>query len=287
MESTTQQSATDAPSSSSGDKRAKARNYVTSAQAEVKGVAGIVPVSRLRPNTFNYNVQKPETFNKTVESIRSLGFVSEVLVRSGNDNGPFTDGRLEIINGEHRWRAAQMLGMSDVPVRDLGNLPDVQAKRLCVILNELSGDPDQVRLAELLRDVSKDIDFDELLSSMPFQERELQMYLDAVDFSFATLSDADTRRPAPEEEGEEEPVAVKKPSVPTPTLATEKASVTEAKFTITGSSDTIHAIESTLRRVNPADLGAALVLIVEHYRKRVLDKKARKPKDATEEEVMP
>lgn len=53
---------------------------------------------------------RPETLSDLAESIRAQGIVQPIVVR------PIADGRFEIVAGERRWRAAQIAGLSEVPV---------------------------------------------------------------------------------------------------------------------------------------------------------------------------
>ncbi len=173
------------------------RNHMTGPQAKLAGSLRVVPISSVRPNQHNYNVQSATTFNKLVENVREFGFVEPIIVRT------LADGSHEIINGEHRYHGAKQLGMEEVSIVDLGEVSDARAKQLTITLNELGGKPDQVRLAELLREIHIDegIPLVDLERIMPYSDKELGMLITAVDFSFANLSDQDTRRPVPPEEG--------------------------------------------------------------------------------------
>jgi len=52
-------------------------------------------------------------YAKAIASIREFGFVDPITVRT-------VDGRYQIIDGEHRWRAAKDEGITTVPIVDLG-----------------------------------------------------------------------------------------------------------------------------------------------------------------------
>ncbi len=187
-----------------------ARNFQETT-ATVVGVQRIVAVGELRPNTWNYNRQREGTFNRLVAVIRRHGFTKPVIVRQ-------TPTGLEIVDGEHRWRAAKLLGLQQVPIVDLGAIPDRHAKEMTVVLNELGGDADEARLGDLLRDVHVDASLDELVAIMPFTNAELEVYTQTIDFSFASLSRGDTRT-APEAVPEPQPeVAPPKVSRPSTTL---------------------------------------------------------------------
>jgi hypothetical protein len=67
-----------------------------------------VPIDSLLPNPWNPNVQDAATFEMLVQSILDDGFDTPILVRADN----------VIIDGEHRWRAAQdpRIGMTEIPI---------------------------------------------------------------------------------------------------------------------------------------------------------------------------
>ncbi len=59
----------------------------------------------------------PESLQELAESIRAQGIMQPIVVR------PISDRRYEIIAGERRWRAAQLVGLDQVPavVRDVSD----------------------------------------------------------------------------------------------------------------------------------------------------------------------
>ena len=69
-----------------------------------------VPLSRVHPCPFQPRKDFPaETLRELADSIKEQGIVQPLIVRERN-------GHLELIAGERRWRAAQLLGLAEVPV---------------------------------------------------------------------------------------------------------------------------------------------------------------------------
>ena len=130
----------------------------------------------MRPNTFNYNTQTTFVQEKLRESIREFGFVDPIDVRSGDEDGAFTENGepyYEIIGGEHRWIAAKAEGLTEVRINDLGLMDDDTAKKLCIVLNETKGKPDEERLAGIISDLnSRSVD----LSVLPYDQSTLDAY---------------------------------------------------------------------------------------------------------------
>ena len=69
-----------------------------------------VPLGRIRPCPFQPRKDfPPETLRELADSIQEQGIVQPLIVRERG-------GHLELIAGERRWRAAQLLGLAEVPV---------------------------------------------------------------------------------------------------------------------------------------------------------------------------
>jgi ParB family transcriptional regulator, chromosome partitioning protein len=69
-----------------------------------------VPLDRVRPCPFQpLKDFTPETLRELADSIREQGIVQPLIVRDRGDH-------FELIAGERRWRAAQLLNLTEVPV---------------------------------------------------------------------------------------------------------------------------------------------------------------------------
>ena len=69
-----------------------------------------VPLDRIRPCPFQPRKDFPaETLRELADSIKEQGIVQPLIVRERNDH-------LELIAGERRWRAAQLLKLAEVPI---------------------------------------------------------------------------------------------------------------------------------------------------------------------------
>src|SRR6476646_6566008 len=83
---------------------------VAVASADVRERVQRVPLSRVQPCPFQPRKDfSPEALRELADSIREQGIVQPLIVR---DRGDY----LELIAGERRWRAAQLLHLNEVPV---------------------------------------------------------------------------------------------------------------------------------------------------------------------------
>lgn len=88
-----------------------------------------LPVLMLQPGKYQPRTHMDaESLQHLAESIRSQGIMQPILVREVSAD------RFEIIAGERRWRAAQLAGLSEVPVV-VREVPDEAALAMSLIEN--------------------------------------------------------------------------------------------------------------------------------------------------------
>jgi len=76
----------------------------------VRDVIRRVPLTQIRPCAFQPRKDfSPESLRELADSIREQGIVQPLVVRQQGE-------LFELIAGERRWRASQMLGLAEVPI---------------------------------------------------------------------------------------------------------------------------------------------------------------------------
>jgi ParB-like chromosome segregation protein Spo0J len=150
---------------------------------KIRGQYKVVSLSEIKPAPHNYNKQSDFIFEKLKKSIQEFGFSDPIDVRSGNEHGKFD--QYEIVGGEHRFNAALSLGMTEVPINDLGVMKDSAAKKLLIVLNETKGRPNNDQLALLVSELKTEgVDLDVL----PYEASELESMTNMAEFSFEPAS---------------------------------------------------------------------------------------------------
>ncbi len=92
-----------------------------------------LPVERLRPGKYQPRTHMEEgALMELAASIKVQGIMQPILVRAV-ESTPGAE-RYEIVAGERRWRAAQLAGLSEVPVL-IRLIPDEQALAMALIEN--------------------------------------------------------------------------------------------------------------------------------------------------------
>lgn len=130
-----------------------------------------IPAAYLAANPWNPNKMTAFMYEKAVESLKEFGFIAPVIVRQ---LGPDF---YQIIDGEHRFRAALSLGWVEIPCVLVEELSEAQAKKLTVVLNELHGQLDPGKLSDLLGDLADSGEIADLFSSMPFTSDVLKGFV--------------------------------------------------------------------------------------------------------------
>lgn len=128
-----------------------------------------VAVGVIDANEWNPNRQSEIVAKATRESLVKYGFVNPVTLRVHPDDAD----RFQIINGEHRWTEAVELGYEMIPAVIL-ELTDEDAKKLTIVLNETTGDPDVVLLGQLLAEMQE---MDDFRVALPYTDAELEHLL--------------------------------------------------------------------------------------------------------------
>lgn len=149
----------------------------------------LVKLEHLRPNPWNPNEMDPEDYEKARTSIRRFGFIDPITVRripidyvetttmaeaaeGKKSHVPATPQYYEIIDGEHRWKAAKDEGLTEVHVA-IVTVDDADAEQLTFILNELRGKPNPQKLAALVRDLASKRSMVELEAVLPLRRQQL------------------------------------------------------------------------------------------------------------------
>jgi ParB family chromosome partitioning protein len=105
-----------------------------------------VPVLSLQPNPFQpRRAIAPEQLQELTSSIKEHGIIQPIVVRKAGDT-------YQIVAGERRWRAAQVAGLSEVPVTEL-ELSDAQAMELALVENLQREDLSTLEIAQGIQDI--------------------------------------------------------------------------------------------------------------------------------------
>jgi ParB/RepB/Spo0J family partition protein len=110
-----------------------------------------VPVEKLEPNDWNPNKMTEGGFNELVDEIRDDDFDDPLKVVPHPDPAKADDGYFRIIDGEHRWHAAKVLGLPTLPCVVKDQWEDEHTQQLKTVRrNLLRGELDRTRFTKLV-----------------------------------------------------------------------------------------------------------------------------------------
>lgn len=128
----------------------------------------VAPLS-ITPNVYNPNRQNTHEFELLCKSISEDGFTQPVLVGS--------DGH--IVDGEHRWRAAQHLGLESIPIVRVP-MDAAQARIATLRHNRARGSEDLELSVAVLRDLEQLGAIEWATDSLGLSDDELNRLLEDV-----------------------------------------------------------------------------------------------------------
>jgi ParB family chromosome partitioning protein len=117
------------------------------------GAPNSVPIARLRPGKYQPRTRmNAEALAELADSIKAQGVMQPILVR------PVGAEQYEIIAGERRFRAAQMAGLTEVPVL-VKQVPDTAALAMALIENIQREDLNPLEEAQGVHRLVREFDF--------------------------------------------------------------------------------------------------------------------------------
>lgn len=129
-----------------------------------------VPTDSIKPNSYNPNRQKEREFELLCRSMEEDGFTQPIVVQRSSR---------EIVDGEHRWRAARHFKMAEVPVVFV-DMTDEQMKLSTLSHNRARGSHDAEQQAAVLRDLRELGALDWAQDSLMINDDEMSRMLDDI-----------------------------------------------------------------------------------------------------------
>ena len=139
---------------------------------EVLGALNIEYVSHnaIRPNDYNPNRQSEHDFELLLRSMEEDGFTQPIIVHKDTK---------QIVDGEHRWRAARELNIDPIPVVFVSMTPE-QMKIATLRHNRARGSEDVELSAQVLRDLQELGALDWAQDSLMLDDTEINLLLEDI-----------------------------------------------------------------------------------------------------------
>lgn len=135
----------------------------------IQGSIRSIPVNKLVASDWNTNKMNPDEFNMLVEELKTNGNLQPPQVVA------IEDGTYRIVGGEHRWRAACVLGWEklDCLVMEGAKWTDEDLQKLqSVRLNVIKGQLNPDKFVKLCADLTKRYSQESLQGLMGFTDKQ-------------------------------------------------------------------------------------------------------------------
>ena len=121
-----------------------------------------IAVKDIKPNEWNPNKMTDRMMTHLLEEYKRIGCVQPILINKKNI----------IIDGEHRWKAAKEFGLKEIPCIQV-DMDERDAKITTVNMNQIKGEVDPLKLADLLISLEDDFNVKEVGEMLRMNEFEI------------------------------------------------------------------------------------------------------------------
>ena len=137
-----------------------------------------IEISKLVKADWNYKEENKTLTEKLKENIKRNGQIENIIIRE------LDTGFYEVVNGNHRLSVLKDLKQKKVHCYNLGKISDVKAQKVAIETNETKFNTDNLKLAELLNEIGKEFDVEDLEKTMPYSKQELENFEQLLDFDW-------------------------------------------------------------------------------------------------------
>lgn len=171
---------------------------------QIPGKFMSIPLVNLVHAEWNYKETDLNLHEKLKNNLVKNGQIENLVVREISSTNDF-ETLYEVVNGNHRLTALMELEFADAYCYNLGEVSDNLAKRIAIELNETRFASDTIKLSELLQDISAEFGREDMLSTMPYDEHELEAFISYLDYDInAAKKVIEEEEALAEEEGTED-----------------------------------------------------------------------------------
>jgi len=163
----------------------------------------LIPIELLVNAAWNYK-QNDEVLDKKLgENIKRQGQTENINVRL------LDTGYYEVGNGNHRNNVFSKNGRQFVLCCDHEGISDAEFKRRVIEQNESRYAVDNLRIAELISEISNEFDMSDLALTLPFTQNELENFNKVADFDWDDIDPNDVQDVKELESDDVDGVAIK------------------------------------------------------------------------------
>ncbi len=144
-----------------------------------------IQISKLVKANWNYKEENEKQTDKLLNNFKRNGQIENILIRE------LDTGFYEVVNGNHRLDVMKILKLKKAHAYNFGKISLAEAQRIAIETNETKFESDSIKLAEIITTLTKEFPQDELVSTMPYTDDEINNMQDLVKFDFNEFGNTD------------------------------------------------------------------------------------------------
>ena len=144
-----------------------------------------IEISKLIKAEWNYKEENDKQTDKLLNNFKRNGQIENILIRE------LDTGFYEVVNGNHRLDVMKILKTKKAHAYNFGKIGLAEAQRIAIETNETKFESDSIKLAEIITTLTKEFPQDELVSTMPYTEDEINNMAVLVKFDFNEFGNTD------------------------------------------------------------------------------------------------
>lgn len=145
-----------------------------------------IRVSEIELAPWNYKTEDETRAIKLQNAMEKSGYISKIAIAQ-RDEEPESE-KYEVIDGNHRVMAFRNMGVEEIQATFVGRIRKTERQRKGIELNELRFQSDNIKLAENLSDILKDMPVEDLVLTMPYNQEEIENFGKLLTFDWNNLN---------------------------------------------------------------------------------------------------
>jgi len=145
-----------------------------------------IDITKLVKADWNYKEENENLTDKLINNIKRNGQIENIIIRE------LDTGFYEVVNGNHRYDALKKLKYKKVYAYNFGQISLSHAQRIAIETNETKFESDNIKLAELIKEITNEFSKEDLALTLPYNEEEIQNYSELLDFDWEELNNSDS-----------------------------------------------------------------------------------------------
>jgi len=137
-----------------------------------------IEVSKLVKAEWNYKEENEQQTKNLLNNFIRNGQIENIIIRE------LESGFYEVVNGNHRVDVMKILKNKKAHAYNCGKITLSEAQRLAIETNETKFTSNEIKLGNLINEISKEFEMTDLVESMPYSQDEINSMISINTFDW-------------------------------------------------------------------------------------------------------